>query len=163
MDFLSLVAHMTLLVPFDGTPLSETALERAVRFGDLTNEEILVVTVIPAEESYARERGWLDPDEPFDPDRLAKQFERRVGLLAPEAGFEAARPDEVENSTVTMDVIRTIRRIASDVDASILFVGSDNVGRISRPLASVGDPIAADQRYDVHIVRHASGGTSSSE
>lgn len=148
---------MTLLVPFDGSPLAETALERAARFGDLTNEEVLAVTVVPETASYARDRGWLDPDEQFDPDRIADRFERRVGLLAPEARFEAVTPDDVEGSTVTMDVIRTIRKTARDEDASVLFVGSDNVGRVTGPLASVGDPIAADQRYDVHIVRHSSG------
>lgn len=158
MAFVSVGTDMTLLVPFDGSSLSETALERAVRFGDLTSEDVLAVTVIPGEPSYAREHGWLDPDEQFDPDRIADRFERQVGLLAPEARFEAVRPVDVEGSTVTMDVIRTIRRTASDVDASILFVGSENVGRVTGPLASVGDPLAADQQYDVHIVRHPDGG-----
>lgn len=146
---------MTLLVPFDGSSLAETALERAIRFGNLLNEDVLAVTVLPDSTSYATERGWVEPNEPYDPDELTAQFEQRVKLLAPEASFETVRPDEVEGSTTTMDVVRTIREVAKDVEASILFVGSDNVGRISEPLASVGSPIATDQHYDVHIVRHA--------
>lgn len=147
---------MTFLVPFDGSPLSETALQRAVEFGAIMDEEVLAVTVLPDDESYARERGWLDDDKPFDRDAVGDRFERRVRELAPEATFETRRPDDVEESTATMDVIRAIRQAAHEVDASILFVGSDNVGRVSEPLASVGDPIAKDQQYDVHIVRHAS-------
>lgn len=146
---------MTLLVPFDGSALSETALRRAVEFGELMDEDVLALSVVPDDEGFARDRGWVDDDEPFRAEAFGEELRQRVDGIAPGARFELVQPDDVEGSSRTMDVIRTIRRVASDVDASILFVGSENVGRVTEPLASVGDPIARDQRYDVHIVRHA--------
>lgn len=145
---------MTLLVPFDGSELSATALERAVEFGEFMDETVLALSIIPDDEGFARDRGWIDDDEAFEPAAVGEELRRRVETIAPEADFELVQPDDVEGSSRTMDVIRTIRRVANDVDASILFVGSENVGRVTEPLASVGDPIARDQRYDVHIVRH---------
>jgi len=58
-------------------------------------------------------------------------------------------------ASVTTDVVRTIREVAHEVDASIVFVGSENAGRVSTPVSSVGAPVSEDPGYDVHIVRHA--------
>jgi hypothetical protein len=44
--------------------------------------------------------------------------------------------------------------VAQDEGATVLFVGSENAGRVSTPVSSVGDPVSEDPRYDVHIVRH---------
>lgn len=146
---------MTLLVPFDDSALSATALERAVEFGSFMDESVLAITVVPADETYARDRGWIDDDEPFRPEAFGDRMRQRVAEIAPDAEFRLVEADEVDSASTTMDVIRAIRQTARDVDASILFIGSENVGRVSEPLTSVGDPIAADQAYDVHIVRHA--------
>jgi len=35
-----------------------------------------------------------------------------------------------------------------------VFLGSDNVGRVVTPLTSVGVHVAAEESYDVFIVRH---------
>lgn len=74
---------MTLLVPFDGSPLAKTALDRAVRFGNLLNEDKLAMTVLPNEESYTRDRIWISSDDPFDTDKIANQLEQQVRLIAP--------------------------------------------------------------------------------
>jgi hypothetical protein len=34
-----------------------------------------------------------------------------------------------------------------------VFVGSENAGRVSTPISSVGSPVSEDPDYDVHIVR----------
>ena len=57
-------------------------------------------------------------------------------------------------ASVTTDVVRTVRVVAQEVDATIVFVGSENAGRVSTPVSSVGAPVSEDPRYDVHIVRH---------
>jgi hypothetical protein len=57
-------------------------------------------------------------------------------------------------ASVTTDVVRTIRSVAQEVGATIVFIGSENAGRVSTPVTSVGAPVSADPRYDVHIVRH---------
>jgi len=58
-------------------------------------------------------------------------------------------------ASITVDVVRTIRDVAVEVDADIIFLGSENAGRVSTPITSVGRPLSDDPRYDVHIVRHA--------
>ncbi|WP_331233313.1 hypothetical protein [Natronorarus salvus] len=39
-------------------------------------------------------------------------------------------------------------------DREVVFLGSENVGSVVTPLASVGARVAAGETYDVHIVRH---------
>jgi len=146
---------MTLLVPFDGSDLSEAALERATEFAEFTGEDVLVLTVVPDEAEYALSRGWLGPDEPFDPDAVADRFRERVTEIAPDAAFRAEIPENVSSmGSITTDVIRTIRAVAHEVDASVIFIGSENAGRVSSPVSSVGAPVSEDPGYDVYIIRH---------
>jgi hypothetical protein len=44
--------------------------------------------------------------------------------------------------------------VAREVDASMVFVGSDNAGRLVSSLSSVGDTVVAEGSYDVVIVRN---------
>ena len=57
--------------------------------------------------------------------------------------------------TAIDDITRTVRRVATELDVSIIFIGTENAGRISTPVTSVGSPLSKDPQYDVHIVRHA--------
>ena len=147
---------MTLLVPFDGSALSEAALERATEFAEFTGEDVLALTVVPDEPEYALSRNWLDAEDPFDPDAVAERFRERVTDIAPEAAFRYEIPEEMSSmASCTTDVIRTIRAVAHEVDASVVFVGSENAGRVSSPVSSVGAPVSEDPGYDVYIIRHA--------
>jgi nucleotide-binding universal stress UspA family protein len=148
---------MTLLVPFDGSELSTAALSRAAEFADFMDEEVLALAVIPQDPEYARERGWLDQGDPFNLDLVESRLSSAVAETAAEATFRCERLDDADAeplATTTTDVIRKIREVAAEVDARILFVGSENAGRVSSPLSSVGNPLSEDPRYDVHIVRH---------
>lgn len=148
---------MTLLAPYDGSALSKAALARAAEFADYRDEKLVALTVIPEDESFARERDWIDDVERYDPAAIEGQFEAEIADIAPAATFRAERPDEpaaVAGTTIN-DVTRTIREVARDIQASIVFIGSDNAGRVSTPVTSVGTPISEDPEYDVHIVRHA--------
>ena len=146
---------MTLLVPFDGSELSEAALERATEFADFTGEGVLALTVVPDDPEYALSRNWLGPDDPFDPDAIAERLGERVADIAPEADFRYEVPEEVSSmASLTTDVIRTIRAVAHEVEASVIFVGSENAGRVSSPVSSVGAPVSEDPGYDVYIIRH---------
>jgi nucleotide-binding universal stress UspA family protein len=146
---------MVLLVPFDGSELSRTALTRAAQYAEYTGEELVALTVIPDNPELARQRGWLDPSDTFDEGVISRKLRQQVLDIAPNATY---RSELVENgdpvATTTIDVVRTIRRVAADVDASVLFLGSENAGRVSAPLASVGNPLSEDPQYDVFIVRH---------
>lgn len=145
---------MSLLVPFDGSKLATIALEKASTFGDLLDEELIVLTVIPDDADYARERGWIARGEPFDVEAIEAGMQKRVEGVAPEATFRTERVSSDEpTSTATTNVVREIRRVAADVEASVLFIGSENAGSVIAPQSSVGSPVASDQRYDVYVVR----------
>ena len=147
---------MTYLVPFDGSPLAQAALERATEFAELLGEDVIALSVVPQDErDFAIERGWIDETERYDPDDVVAALEAEVKGLSPDATFQCERPEDVSSvASVTTDVVRTIRTVAEDVDASIVFIGSENAGRVSTPVTSVGAPVSEDPRYDVHIVRH---------
>jgi nucleotide-binding universal stress UspA family protein len=148
---------MTLLAPYDGSDLSKTAVKRATEFADYRGEEVVVLTVVPEDEAFAVERDWITPGEEYDPADIERRFEREVQEIAPETTFRTERPDEsaAVAATTINDITRKIREVARNLDASIVFVGSDNAGRVSTPVTSVGSPISEDPEYDVHIVRHA--------
>jgi nucleotide-binding universal stress UspA family protein len=145
---------MTILAPYDGSDLSRTAVNRAAEFADYRDEGALVLTVIPDDSTFALQRGWIDEGEQYDPTAVEARFRTEIESIAPEATFQTERPDSPAPAAAARDnVARTIRRVAAEVDASILFIGSDNAGRVSTPADSVGSPISTDAEYDVHIVR----------
>jgi len=151
------VGFVTLLVPFDGSALAEAALRRAREFAGYRDEAVVVLTVVPEDESFAVERGWIDPGEPYDPEEVCTEFELRVAEIDADATFRCERPSPSEHPTATTidDVTQTIRSVAAELDVSIIFVGSENAGRVSMPVTSVGGPLSTDGRYDVHIIRRA--------
>jgi nucleotide-binding universal stress UspA family protein len=142
---------MTLVVPFDGTELSEAALVRASEFGAVFDEPVLAVAVVPkGNDDYACEKGWLDPGESFDLDAIVAHLRNRVEALAPEAAFHH---EVVDRYAARGTISSRIRRVARDEDAGMVFVGSENAGRLVTSITSVGSSVASDQSYDVVIVR----------
>jgi nucleotide-binding universal stress UspA family protein len=142
---------MTFVVPFDGSELAETALVRAVEFGTVLDEQIAAVSVIPADNaSYARENGWLDPGEEFDLDTVVARLHEDVAAHAPNAEF---RYETVGRRATPGTIASQIREQAESTDASMVFIGSENAGRLVSSLSSVGDTVAAADAYDVVIVR----------
>ena len=147
---------MVLLVPFDGSDLSVAALRRAAEFAEYTGESVLALSIVPEEPEYAIERGWIDAGDAYDPEAIGEQRRSQVESIAPDAEFRCEIPEDVSSmASVTTDVVRTIREVAHEVGASIVFIGSENAGRVSTPVSSVGAPVSEDPGYDVHIVRHA--------
>lgn len=143
---------MTFVVPFDGSPLSEAALVRAVEFGEVLDEPILAISVIPDRDvAYARERNWLEPGESFDREAIVGQLHTAVTELAPEADF---RHETVSRYAAAGTIAGRIRRIARKMGASMVFIGSENAGRVVTAVSSVGGSIAADMDYDVVIIRN---------
>ena len=147
---------MTLLVPFDGSALSEAALERATEFAEYRDEEVVVLSVVPDDEEFLQERGLIDEGEQPDFDTLCAELEIDAQSVAPDATVRCERPESSDSMTASTidDITRTIRHVANEVDASVVFIGSENAGRVSTPVTSVGSPISEDPRYDIHIVRH---------
>lgn len=145
---------MTLLVPFDGSALSESALETANTLAGALDEAVIVLSVIPDDEDFARERGWINEGEPFRIEAIQRGLKDRALSVAPEATFQTEVVDSDEpTATPTTNVVRAIRRVAGEIDASIVFVGSANAGSVIRPDSSVGGSVASDTGYDVYVVR----------
>jgi nucleotide-binding universal stress UspA family protein len=142
---------MTIVAPFDGTPLSEAALQRAGELGDVFDRRVVAVTVIPNSNArYARSRGWLDDTQSFDPESVVSTLSEQVDSLVPDAAFEY---EVVSRYAQAGEIASKIRRVARNKDADIVVIGSDNAGNIVSNVSSVGSSIAADQAYDVMIVR----------
>lgn len=141
---------MTFVVPFDGSELAEAALERAVDYGATLEEPVAAVTVVPERKRYAREKGWIGPDETFDVDDAVDALREQVHAIAPDAEFAYERIREFPPEDRLAD---HVEQLVLAQDPSVVFLGSDNVGRIVTPLASVGVHVAADEAYDVYLVR----------
>jgi nucleotide-binding universal stress UspA family protein len=143
---------MTFLVPFDGSDLAEAALVRATEFATVLGEDVLAVSVIPrGHVEYAVERGWLDADERYDLSRIVAALHEQVTDLCPSADF---RHEVVGRYAPSGTIGTRLREAANEEGASMVFVGSENAGRLVASLSSVGSTVAAGDDYDVVIVRH---------
>jgi len=149
----AIAVGMTFVVPFDGSELAETALARAVEYGRALEEPVAAISVVPERKGYAREKGWIGPDEAFDVDAVVEALREQVASIAPDATFECER---IREFPPEQRLAGRIERLAQQYDPTVMFLGSDNVGRVVTPLASVGVHVAADNTYDVHIVRQTS-------
>ena len=141
---------MTFVVPFDGSELAEAALVRAAEYGRGVDQDVVAVSVVPTGRGYALGKGWIDRDEEFVRDDVVADLHRAVTRRVPSASFQARR---VGDRPAPGTVATELRRAAKEYDASVVFIGSDNAGRIVVSISSVGGSVVADDAYDVHIVR----------
>jgi nucleotide-binding universal stress UspA family protein len=138
---------MTFVVPFDGSPLAQAALSRAVAFAGVTDETLVAVTVVPAGNAdYAQDKGWLSADESFDRETVVERIRGSVVDLAPDASF---RVEFVDRHAPSGTLSTRIRRVLREETATMVFVGSDNAGRVAASVASVGHGVSGAREYDV--------------
>lgn len=143
---------MTFVVPFDGSPLSTAALRRAVELGGPLDHQIHTVTVVPiGDAEYAVDRGWLDQGAAFDDDAVESGIREQIHDVAPDATVHLEAVDRYATAGTISNRIRTVAR---EIDATIVFIGSENAGEIVNSVSSVGSSVAASDAYDVFIVRH---------
>jgi nucleotide-binding universal stress UspA family protein len=138
---------MVYLVPFDGSPLSEAALVKATNLGTSVGERVLAFSVVRAGEPG--DAVALD-SQTESLDETVGQLHETVESLAPNADFEH---ESIDRYAPTGAITSRIRRFAHDRKATMVFVGSENAGHIATSLTSVGRGLAADDQYDVVIVR----------
>ncbi|WP_302081181.1 universal stress protein [Salinibaculum rarum] len=140
---------MVFLVPFDGSPVAKAALTRAVEHGKALGEEIVAVSLVPTGATYAERRKWIQPDEDFAAETASTELQRKID----EATDDAERNfDESSAQSLDGGISDRIQQVAKDVDASVLFVGTDDTSEDDRLTTPFG-PVAADGAYDVHLVR----------
>lgn len=156
---------MTYMVPFDGSELSEAALAKArihaialdeapsdLRKAVLREQplDVVAVSIVPDNADYAREQGWLEDDEEFSARRVVERLHEQVTDIDPSASFQFER---VDGAATAGTISKELRRKAEELEADIVFLGSENAGRIITPVTSVSSSVAADRDYDVFIVR----------
>lgn len=141
---------MTFAVPFDGSKLAEAALVRADEYARALNESVVVLSVISTGPHYAIRKGWVDSREAFDIETAARGLRERARELVPDADFEyrlvGPRPPAGA-------IAKTLRNMLRSESPSVVFIGSDNAGRIARPVSSVSTTVASGKAYDVYLVR----------
>jgi nucleotide-binding universal stress UspA family protein len=142
---------MTLIVPFDGSELAAAALVRATEFGSVFEEDVLAVSVIPkGDTEYAREHDWIGQDEEFDLESVVSTLHEQVTELCPSANF---RHKLIDRYAPPGSIAKRLRKVANDENASMVFIGSENAGRLVSVVGSVGGIVATDNSYDVVIIR----------
>ncbi len=142
---------MTFLVPYDGTALSAAALTRSTTYGAVNEQAVVAVSVIPSDPRYAAAKGWIRTPTAFDRKQVVAQLEASVEQIAPTATFRYVLTERFPQPGT---IVTKIRRVAEHVGAEVIFIGSDNAGRMVSSITSIGSGVASSKRYDVHIVRH---------
>lgn len=142
---------MAFLVPFDGSSASEAALARAVEHGKALDEEVVAVSFIPTGAEYAERRKWIQPDEDFAAETASSELKRKIA----ETTDDAERSFEESGASAPGDgLTKHVKRVARDVDTSILFVGAGDDHSEDQLTTPFGE-VAPDADYDIHIVRTA--------
>lgn len=142
---------MSFVVPFDGSGLAEAALARAVELGRALDEEVIAVTVIPQRNgTYAREKGWLDEEADFDTDAVEATVRAQIRSIAPEVNLETV---SVDRYAPPGTIANRLRRFVRNREAAMVFLGSENAGRLVTSISSIGGRLASGDEYDVVIVR----------
>jgi hypothetical protein len=111
---------------------------------------VVAVTVIPGRGDYAREQGWVEGPGTPDPGAIAERLGRQVRAVAPAAEF---RSQQVRGRVDRAEIVRRLRTVARETGASTVFLGSENVGRIAKPISSIGSNVAARTDYDIYLVQ----------
>ena len=141
---------MAFAVPFDGSDLAEAALVRADEYARVLDESVVVMTVISTRYHYAKEKGWIETREEFDIETVARRLWEQASELVGDVAFEY---ELVGPRPPAGAIAKGIRNMIRREDPNVVFIGSDNAGRIVAPVSSVGDSVASAEAYDVYLVR----------
>ncbi|AKH97808.1 universal stress protein [Halanaeroarchaeum sulfurireducens] len=141
---------MRFVVAYDGTPIAEAALDRAVTLADAIEGDVATVTVVPRHnKEYARGRDWIAEEEPWDEDEIVENLRASVSSIAPEAMF---RYRMVERFATRGKIGHILRRSAQELDVDVLVIGSENAGRVFSALTTVTRSVSQGS-YDIYVVR----------
>jgi nucleotide-binding universal stress UspA family protein len=137
------------LVPLDGSPLADDALEEALEAFDT---HITVLNVITPLDSHMSEGGVVEPGE----DRLESARER-ADRLADRARDRAAAADRtVETVVETGDPAEAILEYVDDHDVDRVVMGSHGQDRhavVRRLLGTVATKVVGEAPVTVTVVR----------
>ena len=142
---------MVFLVPFDGSPLADAALDRAVTYADALETDVVAVSLIPTGSDYAQRRRRVDPTADFAAETASTELRRKI-----EETTDDAERNYSDSGAYTPDdgLTERVRQTARDVGASVLFVGADGNDSGERLRTPFGE-VLGDAEYDIHVVRSA--------
>lgn len=140
---------MVFLVPYDGSSVSEAALDRAVEHADALDEEVVAVTFIPTGAEYAERRKWIQPSEEFAIESARSELKRKI-----EETTDSAERNYLDSgASMENGVGNHIRRVAHEVDAEAVYVGTEDVDAEADGLQTPFGQVTNNERYDLHLVR----------
>jgi len=139
---------MVFLVPYDGSSVSEAALDRAVEHGKALEKEVVAVTFVPTGSEYAERRKWIQPENDFAIDSARAALKRKIE----ETTDESERNYLDSGATVENGAGNHIRRVAHEVDASAVYVGTVGEDEETEYRTPFGE-ITTNESYDLHLVR----------
>lgn len=144
---------MSIVVAYDGSPLSKLALTKAKNLADGVDTKVIAVAVVPDDPDYATNRGWNWNGDEFDPDGILRHLHEEIVEHAPACEFHS----EITATSDPGDIAGAIRTIAVEQDADIVVIGSENAGQITQLVigepGTVGQSLADGYDFDVLIVR----------
>ncbi|MFB6093788.1 MAG: universal stress protein [Halanaeroarchaeum sp.] len=141
---------MDFVVAFDASPIACSALGRAETLAAAVGGSVTTVTVIPRNNpTYARNRGWIGPEEAFSTESIRETVEERVASIAPGADV---RTRTVERYAPRGKIGRVLRTTVATIPTDVLVIGSRNVGRVFTA-ATTASGAVAEGAYDVFVVR----------
>lgn len=137
----------TILLATDGSRDAELALSIAVELANSTNSELHVVTVAPGHPSY-------DVRNPYVLEQLRKQTEDTLEDQTKK--IEQAGGEVAQKHLRVAERYRAeqIVRVAKDIEADLIVMGSRGLGGIRRTLmGSVSDSVVRHSHCPVLVVR----------
>ncbi|MGM0397713.1 MAG: universal stress protein [Halobacteriota archaeon] len=141
---------MHFVVAYDGTPITDAALARARTVAEGVDGAVTAVTILPqGNTAYARERGWIGDDEPWERDSILDGLRNSVDSVAPSATFVFRM---VDRYAPRGKIGRVLRTTAETADVDVLVIGTENAGRVFTTLTTVTQSVA-NGTYDLHVVR----------
>jgi nucleotide-binding universal stress UspA family protein len=139
---------MVFVVPYDRSPVAEAALRRAVEHGRAFDRDVLAVSYVPTGAEFAERRKWIEPADDFAIEGASAALKRKIEEATDET--ELVYRDATAGSPAD-GIGEAVRETATDVDASVVFVGIANGS--ADALETRFGSISTTASYDVHLVR----------
>ena len=119
----------SILVPFDGSPNSEKALDKALELADLCEgATVTVLTVYRHHSMLEASLSMVRPDDPGNLDDIMRQHAREVAEYAKEKATESGH--KVRAFVKSGHTARTIIKFATENEKDLIVIGSRGMGSV---------------------------------